>query len=170
MILLKKRQIISLSLIAMIVVAGYLQYENRSREDIETTKDTTGQKVYVSANSVQSKKDFFARAKLERDISVDRNKEALEDISKDQNASEEIRDNAYKEMMKLISNKEKETKVEMMVEEIGIKNVLAILKDDTLDIIVKSPKLTSNLATKIATIGKEYANVSIDNICVKNKN
>ena len=101
---------------------------------------------------------------------MDRNKEALEDISKDQNASEEIRDNAYKEMMKLISNKEKETKVEMMVEEIGIKNVLAILKDDTLDIIVKSPKLTSNLATKIATIGKEYANVSIDNICVKNKN
>lgn len=172
MILLKRRQIISLGLIAMIVVAGYLQYVNRGSINVSQNDDRTGQKVYVSSEiAAKPKKDFFARARLERDVVQDENKEALAQISKDSNASEEIRDSAYRQMMKIISNKEKETKVETMVEEIGIKSVVACMgDDDTLDIIVNAPKLTSNLATKIATIGKEYANVSIDKICVKNKN
>ena len=58
-----------------------------------------------------------------------------------------------------------------MVKEIGFNNVIAILgEDESLDIIVKAPKLTSNLATKIANVGKKYANVSFDKIRVKNKN
>lgn len=172
MILLKRRQIISLGLIAMIVVAGYLQYSNRDSVDVSQSEDTTGQKVYVSSDiSAKPKKDFFARAKLERDVVQDENREALAQISSDSNASEEVRNSAYKEMMKIISNKEKETKIETMIEEMGIKKVVACMRDDdTLDIIVNAPKLTSKLATKIATIGKEYANINIDKICVKNKN
>lgn len=172
MILLKRRQIISLGLIAMIVVAGYLQYVNRDSMDVSKNEDTTGQKVYVSNDiSAKPRKDFFARAKLERDVIKDENKEALVEISNDKNASEEVRNSAYRQMMKIMSDREKETKVETMVEEIGIENVVACMgDDDTLDIIVNAPKLTSKLATKIATIGKEYANISIDKICVKNKN
>ena len=171
MILLKRRQIISLGLIAMIVVAGYLQYVNRDSIDVSQSDDTTGQKVYVSNDiSAKPKKDFFAMVKLERDVVQEEYKEALVEISKDENASEEVRDSAYRQMMKIISNKEKETKVETMIEGMGIKNVIAYLGDDKLDIIVNAPKLTSRLATKIAAIGKEYANVSIDKICVKNKN
>ena len=155
----------------MIVVAGYLQYVNRDSIDVSQSDDTTGQKVYVSNDiSAKPKKDFFAMAKLERDVVQEENKEALVEISKDENASEEVRDSAYRQMMKIISNKEKETKVETMIEGMGIKNVIAYLGDDKLDIIVNAPKLTSRLATKIAAIGKEYANVSIDKICVKNKN
>lgn len=172
MILLKRRQIISLGLIAMIVVAGYLQYVNRENLDVLKSDDTLGQKVYVSNNMLaRPKKDFFARTKLERDIVMERNKEALEEISRDSNASNEVKESAGRQMIKIMSNKERETKVETMVEEMGIKDVVACIgDDDTLDIIVNAQKLTSALATKIATIGEEYANVSIDKICVKNKN
>ena len=95
----------------------------------------------------------------------------MQEISIDKNATEEVKKSAYLQMMKLLSNKEKESKIETMVEKIGFNNVIAILgEDESLDIIVKAPKLTSSLATRIANVGKKYAHISVDNIRVKNKN
>ena len=170
MVLLKKRQIISLSLIAMIVVAGYLQY-NKPKDSVSSNDNTVGQKVYVNASVDKEKKeDFFAKTKLERDIARGQNKEILQEISLDKNATDEVKKSAYQQMLKLVSDKEKETKIETMVKEIGFSNVIAILGDDeNLDIIVKSNELNSNLATQIASIGKRYANVSMSNIHVKSK-
>ena len=171
MVILKKRQIISLSLLAMVAVSLYLQCSNKEKVNVISNDDMYGQKVYVNANSSdKEKEDFFAKTKLERDIQRGQNKEILEEISLDKNATEEAKNNAYKQMLKLVSNKEKETKIETMVKELGFNNVIAILSDnDSLDIIVKSPQLTQNTATKIANIGKRYANVSISNIHIKNK-
>ena len=172
MVLLKKRQMISLSLIAMIVVAGYLQYNGKKNTQVASNEEAVGQKVYVSASMDKEKKeDFFTKTKLERDIARGQNKEILQEISLDKNATDEVKKSAYKQMLKLVSDKEKETKIETMVKEIGFNNVIAILGDDeSLDIIVKSPQLNSNLATQIASIGKRYANVSMSNIHVKSKN
>lgn len=169
MVVFKRRQIISFTLITMIVIAGYLQSINKNKS-IKTSNDDRD-KVYVSASrSVKRKEDFFAKTKLERDIERGQNKEILQEISLDKNATDEVKKSAYEQMMKLTANNEKENKIETMVREIGFNNVIAILgEDESLDIIVKAPKLTSNLATKIANVGKKYANVSFDKIRVKNK-
>lgn len=171
MVILKKRQIISLSLLAMVAVSLYLQYSNKGKVNVISSDDTYGQKVYVSADTNEKEKeDFFAKTKLERDIQRGQNKEILEEISLDKNASEDVKNNAYKQMLKLVSNKEKETKIETMVKELGFSNVIAILSDnDNLDIIVKAPQLTSNTVAKIANIAKRYANVNISNIHIKSK-
>ena len=168
MVLLKKRQIISFSLIAMIVIAGYLQSVNKDK--VIKTSNNDRDKVYVNAN-YKAKEDFFAKTKLERDIERGQNKEALQEISLDKNATDDVKKSAYEQMMKLVANNEKESKIETMVKEIGFNNVIAILsEDESLDIIVKAPKLTSNIATKIANVGKKYANISFDKIRVKSKN
>lgn len=172
MMLLKKRQMVSLSLIAMVVVAGYLQCNNKKNDNMAVSDNTGGQKVYVNVSTDTPKKeDFFAKTKLERDIARGQNKEILQEISLDKNATDEVKKSAYEQMLKLVSDKDKETKIETMIKEIGFNNVIAILGDDeSLDIIVKSPKLTSNLATQIANIGKRYTNISMSNIHVKSKN
>lgn len=172
MVILKKRQIISLSLLAMIAMSLYLQFSNKEKINVTSNDDTYGQKVYVSANCDNKKnEDFFAKTKLERDIVRGQNKEILQEISLDKNATDDIKNSAYQQMLKLVSDKEKEVKIETMIKEMGFNNVVAILNDnDSLDIIVKSPNLTSNTATQIANIGKRCANISISNIHIKNKN
>ena len=171
MVILKKRQIISLSLLAMIAISLYLQCSNKEKVNVISNDDTYGQKVYVNATVEEKNKcDFFAKTKLDRDIVRGQNKEILEEISLDKNATEEVKNSAYKQMLKIVSDKEKEDKIETMVKEMGFNNVIAILGDnDCLDIIVKAPELTANSATQIANIGKRYANINISDIHVKCK-
>jgi len=193
MMVFKRKQIVVLSLVLMIVVAGYLQYsykkssisvngkeasrlgeavyvENQD-DSVQTgkdTKDTKDGKTPKAAAASKQATDFFAQAKLDREITTGKNKESLNTIIEDKNASKEVHTKAYDQMMKIVSNLEKQVRIETMIKEKGFNDVVALLGDDgSLDIVVKTPSLSSVQTTQIADVASRQANIPIGNIHIK---
>lgn len=198
MMVFKRKQVVVLSLILMILVAGYLQYSyKKSGSSADNrTNERLGEAVYV--DNSQDKEvfeeegvtalegelaydeevvvpasaetnNYFAQAKLDREVTRSKNFEALETITQDINADQQAKAMAYEQLAKLTEIAEKEMKVENLIKQRGIADVLAFVSEDgSVDIIVKAPKLTPELTAQIADVVSRHANVEISNITLKN--
>jgi stage III sporulation protein AH len=189
MMVFKRKQVVVLSLVLMIVVAGYLQYsykkssisvngnetsklgdavyvENQD-QTTQTQKDAKDSKAPVAPASKQAT-DFFAQAKLDREITSGKDQESLKTITQDKTATKDVQTKAYDQMMKIVGNLEKEVRIETMIKEKGFSDVVALFGDDgSLDIVVKTPTLTSVQTTQIADVASRQANIPIGNIHIK---
>lgn len=195
MVVFKRKQIVVLALILMIVVAGYLQYsykqgstsasrdsgklgeavyvdnqmENESFDQADQSKkgDMIDKKKDVSASKLAN--DFFAQAKMDKDMSRSKSNDSLKAITEDTNASKETRAEAYDEMMALVDNADKEMRIETLIREKGFSDAIALFADDgSIDIIVKTPSLTTAQTAQIADIVSRQAKVAIESIHIKN--
>ncbi|AEV68665.1 SpoIIIAH-like family protein [Acetivibrio clariflavus] len=222
MVVFKRKQIVVLSLILMIVIAGYLQYSYKkssvsvSNEMLDTDSPRLGEAVYVdnsdslgsevaektedadkkdnkkedkkenkkedkkedkkdekkdSGKEVQASKqanEFFAQAKMDKDVTRGKNKDELEQITKDPNADKELKAQANKKILALIDKSEKEMAIETLIKEKGYSDVVVFIADDgSVDIVVKAQSLTDVEATQIADIASRQANVAISDVHVR---
>jgi len=217
MMVLKRKQIVVLSLVLMIVIAGYLQYSyNKSSISVNETVDTDsprlGEAVYVdnsdlienelaekteesdkknnkevdkkdnkddkkkddkksSNKDVQASKqanEFFAQAKMDKDVTRGKNKEELEKITKDPDADKQLKSQANEKILALIDRSEKEMAIETLIKEKGYNDVVVFIADDgSIDIVVKAPNLSDVEATQIADIASRQANVAIADVHVR---
>jgi len=63
---------------------------------------------------------FFAQAKMDKDVRRAKDKEELEKITNDANATEEQRTQAYERMLKLLENSDKEMRIEALIKNKGL--------------------------------------------------
>jgi len=211
---LKRKQIVVLSLILMIVVAGYLQYSynnsgssGNDSDDISVSQfdeetESLGEAWYVDnttdlqAGNKEEKKDeksensdkkenkqdnkalqaskeaneFFAQAKMDKDVRRAKDKEELEKITNDANATEEQRTQAYERMLKLLENSDKEMRIEALIKNKGFSDVVVFFGDDgSVDVVVKAPSISSVEVAQIAEITSRQAGVDISDVHVSNK-
>jgi stage III sporulation protein AH len=167
----------------MIIAAGYLQYSYKKSSISTAEKESgkLGEAVYVENEegveagdsrevSVSGETDsFFTQAKLDRDTMLSKNKEALKQITEDANADKNIKADAYDKMMKMVDYSMKEQNIETLVKERGFNDCVAVFGDDgSLDIIVKTPSLSSAQTAQIADIAIRHANVDMKDIHIKN--
>lgn len=222
---LKRKQIVVLSLVLMIVIAGYLQYSyNKSsisvNETVETDSPRLGEAVYVdnsdllenevaekteesdkknnkeedkkdnkddkkSNNKDDKKKDdkkssnkdvqaskqaneFFAQAKMDKDVTRGKNKEELEKITKNPDADKQLKSQANEKILALIDRSEKEMAIETLIKEKGYSDVVVFIADDgSIDVVVKAQSLSDVEATQIADIASRQANVAIADVHVR---
>lgn len=186
---LKRKQIIVLSLVLMLVIAGYLQYSyNKSSQFSEEDSAQVGDAVYVENDELASdevsataaQKDeqsvtaskeantYFAQAKIDRESVRDKDIETMKQITDDAQATEEIRSKAYEKMMAIVETSQKEENIETLIKEKGFSDVVALFADDgSVDIVVKAPAITKADAAKIADIVIRQGNVSYDKIVIK---
>lgn len=194
MMVFKRKQIVVLALILMIVVAGYLQYsykqgstsasrdngklgeavyvdnqlENESFDQAEQSKkeNKNDKKADVSASKLAN--DFFAQAKMDKEMSRSKSNDSLKVITEDVNASKEIRAEAYDKMISLVDNADREMRIETLIKEKGFSDAVALFADDgSIDIIVKSPSLTTAQTAQISDIVSRQAKVSMGDIHIK---
>lgn len=188
---LKRKQIIVLSLVLMLVIAGYLQYSyNKSSQFSEQDSAQIGDAVYVDnqnmaaadATSVQAEKkvtdkaataskeanSFFAQAKMDRDVVRGKDTEALKGITEDKLATKDAKSKAYEKMIKIVETSQKEMRIETLIKEKGFSDVVALFSDNgNVDVIVKAPGISKADAAKIADIVMRQGNVSLDKIVIK---
>jgi len=205
--LIQKKQIVVLSLVILIVIAGYLQYSYKKSSTVSNDSESgkLGEAVYVdnnmtdeaSADNNSSDKDsdkknksdkkdkedkkadlqasqeveeFFVQTKLSREASVSKSADSLKAITEDVNASEEVKAQAYEKLMVLVERAEMEAKIEALIADAGFEDALVLFGEDGgIDIIVKTPTLTSQDVAKISDVASRHANVSLDKIYIRNK-
>ncbi len=184
---LKRKQIIVLSLVLMLVIAGYLQYSyNKSSQFSEDDSAQIGDAVYVDNQGVtaddqasatgtektvtasKEANNYFAQTKMDRDVVRDKNIETMKGITDDQLASKEAKQDAHDKMMKIVEISQKEVNIENLIKGKGFSDVVALFGDDgSVDIVVKAPALTKAQTAQIADIAMRQGNVPIDKIVIK---
>ena len=183
---LKRKQIIVLSLVLMLVVAGYLQYSYNKTSLKFTEEDSAqvGDAVYVdnldvtandadkndlkAATASKEANNFFAQAKMDRDVVRGKDEETMKGIAQDQLASEDAKLKAQEKMLKIVDVSQKEMRIETLIKGKGFSDVVALFGDDGgVDIVVKSPAISMSDAAKIADIVVRQANVPFNKIVIK---
>lgn len=181
MMVVKRKQIVALSLFLMVLVAGYVQYNmKQSSVAVGSGDEQIGDTVYVDgktetksdSSAVTASKDandFFAYTKIQRESSRSKNSEALKTITNDTTASKDVKAKAQNEMLQMVNSANKETRIEALIKDTGISDVVTIFGDDgSIDVVVKAPSLTSAQVAKISDIVSRQANVPINKIVIKN--
>lgn len=189
---LKRKQIIVLSLVLMLVIAGYLQYSyNKSSQFSEEDSAQIGDAVYVenqdsttadqaatadNATAVGEKavtaskeaNNYFAQTKMDRDVVRDKDIELMKSITDDQLATKEQKSAAHSKMMKIVEISQKEVNIENLIKGKGFSDVVAMFGEDgSVDVTVKTPAITKAQAAQIADIVVRQANVPLDKIVIK---
>ncbi|MDF2988168.1 MAG: hypothetical protein K0R50_3678 [Eubacterium sp.] len=183
---LKRKQIIVLSLVLMLVIAGYLQYSyNKSSQFSEEDSAQIGDAVYVDNQevtdegtaSINSEKtvtaskeanNYFAQAKMDRDVVRGKDIDIMKGIADDQLATKEQKAEAHSKMMKIIETSQKETNIETLIKGKGFGDVVALFGDDgSVDIVVKAPAISKQQTAQIVDIVTRQANISLDKIVIK---
>ncbi len=186
MMVFKRKQVVVLALVMMIVVAGYLQYTYRASSISVSEKENgkLGEAVYVDGQETKGStegnsdatvsaskqaNDFFAQAKLDREIARGKDNEALKAITTDETASKDTKLKAQEKLMKIVDNSQREVRLETLIKDSGFADVVTLFGDDgSIDVIVKSQNLTSSQVAKITDVVARQANVPINKIHIKN--
>lgn len=194
MMVFKRKQVVVLSLVLMIVVAGYLQYSYKKSSVAGNNGNENGklgEAVYVTEEGLdvtdsemtnnnigsigkeitasQEANDYFAQAKLDKEITRSKNTDVLDSITKDANASTVTRELAYSQKIEITNIAENEMKIESLLKERGFSDAIVFFGENSVDVIVKAPSLTEALVAQISEIVSRQANVDYTQITVKNK-
>ncbi len=187
---LKRKQIIVLSLVLMLLVAGYLQYSyNKSSRYSEDDSAQIGDAVYVdnqdasgkdnvntaaagdeekTATASKEANNFFAQAKMDRDVTRDKDIETMKGVYEDDMASKDAKSKAYEKMMKIVETSQKEANIETLIKEKGFNDAIALFSDDgSVDVVVKAPAISKADQAKIVDIVTRQGNVPFDKIIIK---
>jgi len=177
----KRKQIVALSLFLMVLVAGYVQYNmKQSSVAVSGDNEKIGDTVYVEGKSTggtdsvavaasKQANDYFAQVKLQRDVSRSKDSDSLKTISNDTSTSKDTKAKAQDKMLQIVNYTNKENRIEALIKDTGISDVVTFFGDDgSIDIVVKAPSLTSAQVAKISDIVSRQANVPINKIVIKN--
>jgi stage III sporulation protein AH len=192
MMVFKRKQIVILALILMIVVAGYLQYSYKQGSDSNANASKPGDAVYVdnqidnqgieatgmdaatgtkaqpNVSASKMANDFFAQAKMDKETSRSKNEESLKGITEDVNASKDTRAKAYDQMMALATKSDQEMRIETLINKMGFSDSVALFADDgSIDIVVKTPSLTTSQTAQITDIATRQANLPVDKVHIR---
>lgn len=180
--LFKKNQIIVTSLALMIAAAGYLNYSGRifgenkssagndlannelldiSMEDDEIV-DMPGEAVLTS----QKTEGFVAEAKLMKEQTRAKNKEALLEIIDNQNLSDEQKSEAVEQMIQMTQIAEQEAAVETLILSKGFQEAVVSLTATSADVVVSSEELSEANRAQIEDIITRKTEISPENIVI----
>lgn len=192
MMVFKRKQIVILALVLMIVVAGYLQYSYRQGSASTDVEGKLGEAVYVDneiynegldgldlgldedvngQNNITASKtanNYFVQARMDKEQSRSKNNESLKVISEDANASAEIRTEAQARMIAVTEISEKEMRIETLINKMGFEDTFILFADDgSVDIVVKTPSLTTSQTAQITDIVTRQGDVEVEDIHIK---
>ncbi len=185
MLVLKKKEIVATALVALIGVAGYLNWSYQDTLKvtdgdayIETGKKL-GEAKFVTSDSEENAEesvetsasagDYFAKAKMEKENARSKALEILNQTASNESFDEETRKNAQEQILTLASNSEKETVIENIAGAKGYENISVYVDGKSVDIIVEKKDFTKEDVGIIKDIVTEQLNIGPNSIKIVQK-
>lgn len=179
--ILGKKQIILSSLVLILGVAVYLNWQFANTSDSfavngtvseSKTADTTSVKNYGDAklvdnqvSSVESDSDdYFTKARLSRSKARSEAAESIEKILNSSNVTSEEKQEASKEAIAITQMTDTESKVENLIKAKGFEECVVYLEDKTANVILKTTGLESEQAAQVKDIILSETSVKAENI------
>lgn len=195
----KKRQIVVVSLVLMIIAAGYLNYSYRKNAEgslfpLAKQNSKLGEPVYVEngQNNIQDgtdtiavngknvtdtqsstgvkKGDYFSETRFDRQRAREAEVDRLDDIIGSVNASKEEKELVSKNINRIITNSDKEMILEKLIIAKGFEDCVVFINDDNVDVVVKATGLTDKKVAQILDVVCRQTKVSASNVHITARN
>ena len=142
----------SLDADADVIMDDYLNVGMQTALNEETPKDgeVPGEAVFTNTNSIAT----LSEAKLLKEQTRAKNKEALLDIINSSTLSDEQKQTAVDSMIQMTGIAEKETAAEILLEAKGFEDVVVSISDSGVDVVVNAVELTDAQRAQIEDIVK----------------
>ena len=147
----KKIAVIAGLLLVVIIVANIFWDKASSKQPLDTS-DNIPEKVInqeeKDINRVDSRTeaDFFAGYRLQREQSCSRELQVLQELTRSEEQSKSIRDEASLKIMRIMEEREKEMKAENLVKSRGIEECVVISEEGMSTVVIKGSKAEVNEA------------------------
>ncbi|MBC8569603.1 SpoIIIAH-like family protein [Zongyangia hominis] len=170
-----KRQIILASLILVLGIAIYLNWQFSSGNDLAVTGQTEsnvknyGDAQYVDNQNGVEEKDaetYFAEAKLSRQKTRDEAVETIQTMISDTSIEEDQKETLSAQASQIASAIETESRIENLIKAKGFADCIAYIDDDKANVIVKTDGLLENEAAQIKEILLQETDVPVENISI----
>lgn len=137
----KKKIIVLVSMVALLVLTGCLNYFlNRPKSSEADSGNTT---LYT---------DYFSSSRNDREEARNQTVMEYNAIIKSEATSAEAKANAEKELAKLVAGMETEQRLETQIKALGYEACLVSVGDQNISVILKSEKLTEQQVAQILDI------------------
>lgn len=113
------------------------------------SEENTGERVL---NKVTE--NYFEEVKLSREQTRAKNKDRLTQLANNENATDEQKEEAMKEIMNMVNIIEKETATENTLVAKGFNEAIVTILDDSVEVIINSQELTEQHISQIEDIVK----------------
>lgn len=161
----------SFAVVALALIIGISVY-NRSEDDgFDYSQGPGMQDVGNENESQDGNKDdedsvdtYFSSVELDRKRSRDEALEVLQSVVDDVASSEETKNNALAQIAAIAKVIESEANIETLIEAKGFAECVAVIKDDSASIVVKSDGLQAAQISQINEIVYEQAGISPVNV------
>ena len=157
----KKKNIVSLVVVAFICVAVYLNIDNSKVAEsdasrIETTlgEETTKVEAKEETRDVSDMGEYFDEARLEKKKARDSAISTLQEAVLETTLSQESRDSAARSIETISNGAVSEARIETLIKAKGYAECVALMNESGVNVIVASPKegLSAADTTKIKDI------------------
>ena len=167
-----KKNLIIIASFAVVVVAlvvGITVFNRSGDKGFDYSQGAGMQDVNgESDKETESKKDsvdtYFSSVELDRKRTRDEALEVLQGVVDNASSTEEARASALAEISVIAKNMENESNIETLIEAKGFAECVAVIKDDSASIVVKSEGLQAAQISQINEIVYEQAGISPVNV------
>ncbi len=171
MMVVKKKQIVTVAMALILVMAGYINYVYIDKEEenlpvatnIEESVENYGEAQFVSAPD-NAKEDYFNLSKTNKDKVRSEAIALIKEVSENENADYEAKKTAQTEMLKIAKNIEKEGNIENILMNKGFSNVSAFINEERVTVSVLTDGLEPSDVAKIRDVVIAETGMSADKI------
>ncbi len=174
MMIFKKKQIVTTTLVALLVVAGYLNFVYLdsslpdggmmvSGEPSETEEINYGEAKFVS-NTNSSKNDYFSEAKINKEKAKSEALNMLRQVSENPAATAEEKKIAQQQILQMAKKTETEMTIENILKGKGFSEVSAYFSEDMITVAIRTDGLTPADVAKIRDVVIAESKLKADQI------
>ena len=162
----------SFAVVAVALIIGISVY-NRSEDKgfdysqgtgMQDVNSETGKETNKSTEKGESVDTYFSSVELDRKRTRDEALEVLQSVVDNASASEQAKSEALAEITAIAKIMDTEANIETLIEAKGFEECVAVIKDDSANIVVKSDGLQAAQISQINEIVYEQAGISPVNI------
>ncbi len=153
MIVFHKKQVVTLTLMALLVVAGYMNFiyldapeQTQTVSLNEEEEIRYGEATYVSATT---QTDYFQETKLNKEKARSEAIALLREVSENPDAGAEDKKNAAQKMMQIAENIEKENAIESTLQGKGFQKISVYISEENITVSVGTTGLNPTEVAKI---------------------
>lgn len=183
-----KNQIVITTMALILAAVGYISYDYQNSSKDETTP-ASAQNAQLAENLAQENTEailnagetvltsalydnagYVAEVKLNREQVRSKNKETLLEVINNDALTDEQKQNAVDEMVKITELAEMEADAEMLLESKGFTDVVVSIGEDSCDVVLNMGEVTDSKRAQVEDIVKRKTNIAADKIVITTLN
>ncbi|MBE7030775.1 MAG: SpoIIIAH-like family protein [Ruminococcaceae bacterium] len=159
MMVLKRKQIVMATLIVMVGIAGYLNWQYEETSVDEPVSGTVQEEPVGQVQMVDGVEngDYFAACRVNRESVRAKSLEILNATINNANSSQEAKEQAQEKIMVISKNVETEGNIENLIKAKGFADAVVFIAEDSVTVTVRAQGLTAPETARIKDIVSEHA-------------